>query len=180
MPRLSREDLDQFLGDYMVAHIATVAADGSPYVVPGGFLYTGDAILMTPRGRALWYDHIVRDPRVALSIDEVQAPNRKVTVAAARAEILFAPGHETEWLDTARQVAIKAFGDEGVDHYLATTGHVPRALMSIPFEYPSPVVTTWRPEVRGDDLSGMWPARYGIVSTEHRSDAPVFEGWKAR
>ena len=138
--------------------------------------YTGSAILITPRERSAWYRNIVRDPRVALSIDKPGPPNRRVTVASVEAEIVFAPGREKEWLDVAPKVSLRSLGEERIDFYLAATSDTPRALVSVPFEYPSPFVTTWRPVVQGNDLTGLWPRRYGIV-TKPEGDASSFEGW---
>jgi hypothetical protein len=161
MARLTPEELEEFLAEYSVAHIATISADGSPYVVPGAFLYTGSAILITPRGRSVWYENLVRDPRVALMIDENKTPSRRVSVSGVRAELLFPPGHEKEWVDIKRKVEIKSKSAESTEYYLAAVSQIPYALFSVPFEYPSPSVKTWRMVDEGDDLTHMWSDRYG-------------------
>ena len=182
MPRLTPEELDDFLNTYPVAHIATLTADGSPYVVPMAFCFTGSAILTAARGRSVWYLNLARDPRCSLSIDEPFRPLRRVNVTGVRAEQLYPPGHEKAWIDIKRKIEIqgmtarlKAKHGELTDElrelaiqraedYLKAVSEIPYALFSIPFEYPSPTVTTARP-VRGKDgdLTGAFPAKYGEI-----------------
>jgi hypothetical protein len=197
MPRLSSEEIEEYLNEYSVAHIGTLMEDGSPYVVPMVFGYTGSAIITGSRARSVWYKNLVRDPRASLSIDEPGPPGRRVTVRGVQAELLFPPGHEREWLEVKRKIETKAqfsmlapevsrgevtkeeaweLGAQRADYYLAATKEVPYALWSIPFEYPSNSVSTWRPTTSEGDLSGMWPARYGKI-TKPEAEGNVFEGW---
>jgi nitroimidazol reductase NimA-like FMN-containing flavoprotein (pyridoxamine 5'-phosphate oxidase superfamily) len=178
MPSLTSAELDEFLAEYRVVHVGTISADGSPYVVPGSFLYTGSAILLTPRGRSVWHENLVRDPRVSLSIDETVQPFRKVIVSGVRAEVLFAPGREKEWIDVKRKVELKGMSEEAADRYLKTVSQIPYALYSVPFEYPSPSVMTWKVVISGDDHSGMMAKRYGTLINPE-SDLSGFDGWKS-
>ena len=92
MSRLTAEELEEFLTQYPVVHVATLTADGAPYVVPMAFLYTPSAIFFAARGRSVSYENLSRDPRVCLSIDSPVPPHRKVTVKGVEAELLFPPG----------------------------------------------------------------------------------------
>jgi Pyridoxamine 5'-phosphate oxidase len=197
MPRLTPEDLEEFLNEYSVAHIATLTETGAPYVVPMAFGYTGSTIIMSSRARSVWYENLVRDPRASLSIDEPGPPGRRVTVKAVEATMLYPPGREQEWVDVKRTIDTKAqfamlapevaqgeltkeqaweLARQRGDHYIASTREVPYALWSVPFEFPSPSVSTWRPSTSEGDLSGMWPARYGKITTPG-VEAEVFKGW---
>ena len=62
------------------AHLATLMKDGSPQVSPVWVDYDGTHLLVnTARGRTK-YLNILRDPRVALSIQDPDEPFRKLLV----------------------------------------------------------------------------------------------------
>ena len=64
---LSAEDR-KLLSEPQLAHVATVAADGSPHVTPVWIDVDGDYILFnTAKGRVK-YQNMVRDPRVGISV----------------------------------------------------------------------------------------------------------------
>jgi len=178
MPRLSIEEVRDFLKTHLVVRIATLSEGGFPYVAPTGFVLDKDVVLLSPRGRAAWYQNIERDPRVGLSFDQEAPPNQRVIVHGVEATILYPPGREAEWLHIARRISSKAFGEAGADHYLAATGHISRALISVPLPYGERRLLSWRPEVKGDDLSGLWPSRYGKINPHaHTENSSDFAGW---
>ncbi|WP_461186626.1 pyridoxamine 5'-phosphate oxidase family protein [Arthrobacter sp. Z4-13] len=195
---MDHEELEQFLNEHSVARLASITEDGSPYVVPLVFGYTGSAILVASRGKSVWYDHLVRDPRVAVAIDEFEPPGRRVIIKDVKAELLFEPGHEQEWIETKRKIETKAqfsmlspevsrgeitkdeawkLGAERADYYLDSIKQVPYALWSIPFEYPSPTVVTWKPLTKDGDLTGMWSEKYGKITKPETSTGEVMKGW---
>ena len=198
MSRLSNEEVDEFLNEYSLAHIGTLSPDGSPYVVAIVFGYTGSAIVLAARARSEWYKNLLRDPRVALSIDEKDAPGRRVVIRGVQAEELYPPGHEQEWIEVKRKIETKAqfsmlgpevrageitrdqaweLGAQRADYYLASIRETPYSLWSIPFEYPSPSVSTWRPVTSEGDLSGMWSTKYGKISKPEDMDGSAMKGW---
>lgn len=177
MPSLTFDEMEEFLKEYKVAHVATLSADGSPYVVPASFLYTGSAILLTPRGKSAWYRNLQRDTRVSVAIDEINAPFRRFNISNVKADVLYEPGREKEWVHIKRQVEIKGMSEEAADRYLEAVEKIPYALYSIPFEYPSPSVLTWRVAISGNDLTGLMSTRYGTI-TNPESKLSGFEGFK--
>ena len=79
MPKLSDHEIAEFLGDRgHLARIATVRADGSPSVVPVWFIFEGGKLLITPRKHSAFLANVLREPRVAITIDEDQGRYRKV------------------------------------------------------------------------------------------------------
>jgi PPOX class probable F420-dependent enzyme len=72
---MNREELQQFLSaGTRTGKLATTRADGSPHVAPIWFILDGDDLVFmtgadTVKGKAL-----LRDPRVALSVDDEQPP----------------------------------------------------------------------------------------------------------
>ncbi len=73
--KLIGDDLVRFLSTgTRTAKLATVRADGSPHVAPVWFILDGDDLVFmtganTTKGRAM-----LRDPRVALSVDDENPP----------------------------------------------------------------------------------------------------------
>jgi general stress protein 26 len=51
------------------AAVATTSADGSPHVVPLWFVWQEDAIFVSTRQDGRTWANVVRDPRVAITID---------------------------------------------------------------------------------------------------------------
>ena len=130
---ITTEELEEFLAEYSVAHIATISADGSPYVVPGAFLYTGSAILITPRGRSVWYENLVRDPRVALMIDENKTPSRRVSVSVSEQSSSSLQGTRRSGLTSSEKSRSRRRVPRH-EYYLAAVSQIPYALFSVPFE----------------------------------------------
>src|ERR1051325_6920934 len=98
MPRLRADEMERHLHRNGIVHLAVVTDDGSPLVVPLGYVYRDRQILLTARESVSWLEHIRRDPRVCLSIDSPRYPLAKVTVRGV-AEIVFEPGEDDRWRD---------------------------------------------------------------------------------
>jgi PPOX class probable F420-dependent enzyme len=64
----------------LYAHVATVAADGTPQVTPVAFEWDGRVIRFSTLRARLKARNIVRNPRVALSIIDPEAPLRHVQI----------------------------------------------------------------------------------------------------
>lgn len=158
MPRLSPEAISAFLDEPdHLARIATVDADGAPSVAPVWFLFRDGRIWMTPRERSSWWTHIATDPRIAVTIDEDEAPYRKVFVKGT-ARIDHPPGEDDVWRPTYRDIATRYTPEAFADAYLNATWHERRALLSI--ECDPTAVTTWRMPLAGEDPAGVWAGQY--------------------
>lgn len=160
MPGLPPDDVRSFLlEDGHLLRLATVDADGAPRVVPIWFRFDDetDRILFTPRLKSAWWADIEREPRVALTIDEDEAPYRKVAIRGS-ATVEFAPGRDDEWRDTYRSIARRYTPDAFADAYVNATIEEPRALLSVPCDPRD--VTTWRMPIAGEDPAGVWADRY--------------------
>ncbi len=79
--QMTGDELDRFLSTgTRTGKLATVRADGSPHVAPVWFILDGDDLVFmtganTVKGRA-----ILRDPRVALSVDDERPPYAFATI----------------------------------------------------------------------------------------------------
>jgi PPOX class probable F420-dependent enzyme len=143
---LSAHELREFLSGPWIAKLGTLAADGWPYVAPVWFEYDGEGFVIIGRERAAWVEHIRRDGRVALCIDDPDGAHARVTVQG-RAEVGGGPSVRGPWLPTARRMAARYMGGESGSAYMERTLDFPRYTIRI-----TPVkMTTWR---------GAWARRY--------------------
>ena len=148
MPKLTPEQVAALLATPIIARLATVKPDGSPYVVPVWQHWDGEAMYIVPRARSRFVEYLRNEPRVAVSCaDDVNASHSRVLIEGT-AEIVVGPVlMEGRMLEIAREMA-ERYGGEGGLRYLDGTMDKPRYLVRV-----TPTrMTTW---------SGGWHARYG-------------------
>ena len=130
---LSRAEVDAFLQRPVVARLATVQADGWPYVVPVWQQWDGEAMWIVPRERSAFVPGIRREPRVSVSVALEQAPYTRVQLQGL-AEIVEGPvngqGGSAQWVPIARDMARRYLGEHGPE-YLEPTMDRPRYLIRI-------------------------------------------------
>ncbi len=148
MPPLTADQVDALLATPIIARLATVKPDGSPYVVPVWQHWDGEAMYIVPRARSRFVEYMRKEPRVAVSCaDDVSADHSRVLIEGS-AEIVVGPAlMEGRMLEIAREMAERYGGDGGL-RYLDATMDKPRYLVRVT----PTTMTTW---------SGGWHARYG-------------------
>jgi len=76
-----------FLGEKVIAHVATLMKDGSPQVTPVWVETDGkDILINTSADRQKWRN-LTRDPRVAVSIMGTEGARRNMTVRGRVTEV---------------------------------------------------------------------------------------------
>jgi PPOX class probable F420-dependent enzyme len=164
MPRLTDADRDQFLATPgILCRIATVRPDGAPSVTPIWYLYEEGKVFVTPRAHSAWLEHIRRDPRVSITIDEEAGPYRKVRVEG-RMTIEHDLGEDDAWRDRYRRIARRYVPPQAAEHYIQETIDQPRALLSITLADAD--VLTWRMPAPGEAYSGIWHRRYYVEGSK--------------
>jgi nitroimidazol reductase NimA-like FMN-containing flavoprotein (pyridoxamine 5'-phosphate oxidase superfamily) len=162
MPALDAAATAAFLDERdHLARIATVDADGMPRVLPLWFIVHDGALCFTPRRPAVIWHNIERDPRVGISIDEDEAPYRKVFVQGV-VEVLHPPGEDDHWRDLYRAIAGRYVPEVAANAYVDTTSDQPRALCAVRLDAPTTRLRTWRMPVAGEDPRGIWHPRYYV------------------
>lgn len=130
---LSKAEVDAFLQKPVVARLATVQADGWPYVVPVWQQWDGEAMWIIPREKSAFVRGIRGEPRVSVSVALEQAPYTRVQLQGL-AEIVEGPvdsqGGSARWVPIARDMARRYLGEHGPD-YLEPTMDRPRYLIRI-------------------------------------------------
>ena len=160
MPKLVAEEIDEFLDEPgHLARIGTVDADGMPRVLPLWFVCRDRRVYFTPREPAVIWHNLTRDPRVGISIDEADAPYRKVTLQGM-VEVVHPPGEDDRWRDLYRTIAKRYTREDWADAYVNGTDDQPRALCALDIDAPSTRLSTWRMPIRGEDPRGVWAKRY--------------------
>lgn len=116
--RLEREELERFLAEGHLMRLACLDEQGWPYVIPVWHEWDGDGWWVIPRARSVWALHLRRDPRCAVSVDEV-GTQRKV-IAQCRARMVEEPNLGGRWVAIAERMAVRYLGENGL-RYLAPT-----------------------------------------------------------
>ena len=129
--QMDQGELEAFFGRGVVARLATLDERGWPYVVPVWFEYDAadGGFWVIGRRRSVWCDHIRRDGRVGLTIDENESPYRKVIVQGT-AEIVEEANVGGAWVPIAERMSLRYLGPHGPD-YLVPTLNQPRILIKI-------------------------------------------------
>ncbi len=76
-------DVDEFLGQGLVATLSYLSDDGYPATVPLWYDWDGAAFWLVPRPGAEWAEHVRRNPRVSLAVSESEPPLRRVLARGA-------------------------------------------------------------------------------------------------
>lgn len=143
---LTSQEITDFLRSGVIARLATVKPDGSPYVVPVWQFWDGSAMYVIPRGRSEFVAHLRKEPRVAVSCaDDVNPAHTRVLIEG-RAEVVEGPVEMTgRMLDIANDMARRYMGPDG-PRYLARTAKRPRYLVRItPTRVRSWAGSEWHP-----------------------------------
>jgi PPOX class probable F420-dependent enzyme len=76
----SKEDVDKLFGGRNLVFVSTLSKDGSPHVTPVWADTENDLILINTSEAAAKNKHVIRDPRIAISIVEHYNPYNMVSI----------------------------------------------------------------------------------------------------
>jgi PPOX class probable F420-dependent enzyme len=150
MVGMSRERMNEFLKGPHIARIGTIGLDGEPHVTPVWYMWDGQSIYVVGRKRSSWIEHLRRNPRVAVLIDEAGPPEFKISIDGI-AQIM-----QSDWIETARRMSIKYFGNKTGTNYLEATLDQPRWLVKVT----SKKITTWLVPLEKAAGKEGWHPRY--------------------
>lgn len=138
MRGLTNEEIKEFLAGPVVARIAVVKPDGSPYVTPVWQEYDGEALYFIPRAKAQFTPWILQNPRICISCALDNAPYTRV-IFEGQAEVVEGPGPMAGLtLEIARRMAVRYLGERGPE-YLEPSIPRPRYLIKLVPEK----ITSW-------------------------------------
>ncbi len=152
--KMSADEINGFLNEPFLARVACLDDNDWPYVVPCWYQWDGAALWVVPRARSAWARYLEARPRCAVTIDESSAADRasdagvqRRFLAQCEAAIVEQPNVGGRWVEVARTMSIRYYGENGPS-YLEPTMSWKRWLIRL-----DPVqIQTWQ---------GIgWPARY--------------------
>jgi PPOX class probable F420-dependent enzyme len=112
--RMSGDELDAFLGSgTRTGKLATMRADGSPHVAPIWFILDGDDLVFMTGADTLKGKAMLRDPRVALCVDDEQPPFGFATIEGT----VTLSTDLDEMLPWSIAIARRYMGDEQAEAY---------------------------------------------------------------
>ncbi len=160
MGGLTEEEFERFLSGNSLARLATLKADGSPFVVPVWYHWDGEAIWFVGRQRAAWCKHIANDGRTSVVIDsEHSEPDESgkqteipKVIMEGTSEVVEEPNVGGKWVEVAEKMSYRYLGPNGPT-YLTSTLQQPRWLIKM-----TPTnIKTWK---------GVgWAKRYWVDET---------------
>lgn len=134
MGRLTREQIDAFLGEAHTAVVATIYADGRPHLSTVWYRWDGAFWIATNR-TTVKYRNLRRDPRITLLVD---APGRETSVAGyGRVEEM---ARDAGAWDGALSIVRRYVAD--ADAYLAERRDEPRVLLRVKPD----TLVSWTPD----------------------------------
>jgi methylmalonyl-CoA mutase cobalamin-binding subunit len=149
---LATKGAQELLASTSVAHLAYVAQDGTPRVIPVGFFWTGDEFVISTASNAPKVTALSARPEVALAIDAGGTPEQARALSIrGRADVQIVDGVVPEYLAAARksmgaeamvefehnvrqlykQMARIAITPTWVRYYAFGTGRIPRFLQDL-------------------------------------------------
>ncbi len=138
MRSLTNEEIKEFLAGPVVARLAVVKPDGTPYLAPVWQEYDGEALYFIPREKSAFVPFIQANPHICLSCALDSAPYTRV-LFEGKAEIVEGPKPmEGLTLEIARRMAVRYLGEHGPE-YLEPSQPRPRYLVKLVPEK----ITSW-------------------------------------
>ena len=103
-------------GPALLGVVGTLRRDGSPHVVPVWYRWDGEAVRIWTTEERGWVRNVLRDPRVAFSVQEPQPPFAAVVIHG-RAEARTGSGADVD--EEIRAITRRYIAEEEVEAYVA-------------------------------------------------------------
>jgi nitroimidazol reductase NimA-like FMN-containing flavoprotein (pyridoxamine 5'-phosphate oxidase superfamily) len=130
MRGLTAEEIAEFLAGPVVARIATIDANGFPYITPVWQEWRDGAMYVIPREKTVFVKHLHTNPKVAVSC-ALDTGTYTRMLMRGHAEILSGPAPmEGLCLEIAQRMSVRYLGPRGPE-YLVPTQDRPRYLVRI-------------------------------------------------
>lgn len=116
---MSETEFEAFLGQTFptpLGVIATLRRDGSPHVLPVWFRWEAGTVKIWTTETRLWVRNLVRDPRVAFSVQTFEQPYPAVMM---RGRGTIATADDAATVAEARAITRRYLAPEEVDDYVA-------------------------------------------------------------
>lgn len=127
---LTKEEIDEFLEKPIIARLATVKPDGSPYITPVFQEWDGEVMWIIPREKSTFVRYMEENPQVAVSCAIDESPYTRVLIEG-KAEIVEGPVKlEGQIWEIGKKMSLRYMGERGPE-YAERTIDRPRYLVKI-------------------------------------------------
>lgn len=119
--KLSQAEVDQFLEEPHLARLACLDDKSWPYAIPCWYQWDGKSIWVVARAKSKWAQFLKNEPRCAVTVDESSfADNQQEDAGVQRnfaaqceAVIVEEPNVGGQWVEVARTMALRYYGENG-------------------------------------------------------------------
>lgn len=115
---MDAHELEAFLGQTFPTPLGVVATsrrDGSPTATPVWFRWDGEVVTIWTTDRRAWVRNLIRDPRVAISVQTFEAPYPAVVI---RGLASVTTGDEPAVLHEIRAITERYVGADEIEPYV--------------------------------------------------------------
>lgn len=115
---VTSEDVSVFLGrawPSMLGVVGTLDEDGGPHLVPVWYRHDGERIYIWTLATRRWVKNVVRDPRVAFSVQEDGPPYAAVSL---RGRATIATGDDEAITQEIRRITRRYVAEPAVEAYI--------------------------------------------------------------
>ncbi len=118
------DEVTEFLNLGLLTRLATLDADGYPYIVPVWHEWDPEegVFWIIAREKSRWAKMMIDNPKVAMSIDEDKSPLRKVFVQGL-VETVEEPNVGGAWVPIAERMSVRYLGEHGPDYLIPKLGN---------------------------------------------------------
>ena len=116
---MSAAEMETFLAQTFptpLGVIATLRPDGSPHIVPVWFRWDTGAVTIWTTDTRAWVRNLLRDPRVAFSVQTFEEPYPAVMM---RGDATVATANDAATLEEIQAITRRYIVPEGVEEYIA-------------------------------------------------------------
>ena len=141
---LGPDELAELLSRPLVARVASVGEDGYPHITPMWHCWRDGAVWLVSRRQSLVAAHVLRQPRVCVSVANDDLPYTRTTIYGSAVIMNPGPPSPADWRSLVHEMAARYVGDRD-STYASRTEDLPRWVIRVVPER----MTSWR--------GGGWP-----------------------
>ena len=145
MPKLTSKEIDQLLSTAIIARLAMVKKDGSPYVVPLWQYWDGQSMYLILRAKSQFVQYLKDEPRVAVSCAEDSHVGHRRVLIEGLAEIMEGPVLMAGVMFKIAAEMAERYGQESGLKYLDSTMNKPRYLVRVMPKKIASWIGDWHP-----------------------------------
>lgn len=117
MAPLSKERLDAFLAEPLIARLSVVTSEGDPYLIPVWYEWDGAGAVIAVRARARYVPYLRERERACISIAADRDQLRRVLITGPVEVLRKEAPDRGEWRERSRAICRRYLGETAGDEY---------------------------------------------------------------